>query len=107
MMQYMDKLALSQSTLFGLREDLVLFIFLSNFTSKPTTPSNMMFSTRRAYKIDNTTGPLLCSTSDISPGVGPAHISLFVCHLENTLASLFSSGVGFLCVTPPAQILEG
>lgn len=29
MMQYMDKLALSQSTLFGLREDLVSFTFLS------------------------------------------------------------------------------
>lgn len=46
MMQYMDKLALSQAALFNLREDLVcLFLFYYNFAQAADNTSRIFMAT--------------------------------------------------------------
>jgi hypothetical protein len=70
MLQYIDKLALSQATLFNIRQDLVPFpLFVPNPMRE--TP-NVKILNPRAYKIDNITGHLQYFTLGISPGAGPA-----------------------------------
>jgi hypothetical protein len=71
MLQYMDKLALSQATLFNLTEDLVCL-------PRPYCPpcwrrtfSNISSSVSSTSKAKNITGRLQSFTLDTSRGVGP------------------------------------
>ena len=83
MLQYMDKLALSQATLFNLNEDLVIYSDFFQSTLK-TTMTNSFVLLHRASKGRNTTGLPPSSISATLHGAGRAPISSFDCHLEST-----------------------
>jgi hypothetical protein len=70
MMQYMDKLALSQATLFNLREDLVR----CTSATPNALPYTSDFYSIRASKARITRGHRPSSILDTWPGAGPAAI---------------------------------
>ena len=74
MMQYMDKLALSQATMFNLREDLVC-----QPPYLQTAPADL----HSTSKGKNTPGRRPSSTSDTLPGAGPVRTSSSVCRLAS------------------------
>jgi hypothetical protein len=93
MLQYMDKLALSQGTLLGLRTGLVCVAPFSCRLQGHIT-DGLLSSTSKA---PNTHGAPLYSTLDISFGVGPAHTSSSNFLPENTSLSLSFSGEPSSC----------
>lgn len=70
MLQYMDKLALSQATLFNLQEDLVGPTLKKLYS---VMAKKSCVSCYRISKGQSTTGPRLSSISDTSLGAGRAH----------------------------------
>lgn len=94
MLQYMDKLALSQGTLLGLRKDLVCFGLVS-CRLQGAMADSLLSSTSKAL---NTPGAPLSSTLDISFGVGPAHTSSSNSPPVNTSLSPSSFGEPSSCV---------
>lgn len=86
MMQYMDKLALSQATLFNLRGDLVSFHF--------TIPGHFKqaLTIVRTFKDPTIPGPRPHSTLDTLHGAGPVVISWFAFVLANTSLPVSLSG---------------
>lgn len=82
MLQYMDKLALSQATLFNLTQDLVSFPFLPPF-SDSTIGSNVTSSALSISRAKNIIGRRQSSISDISPGAGLVPTSSFASLWEN------------------------
>jgi hypothetical protein len=94
MLQYMDKLALSQGTLLGLRTDLVCFELVSCQVLGAITDSGL-FSTSKAL---NTLGAPQSFTLDIFFGVGPAHTSSSSFPPANTSPPPSSCGESSSCV---------
>lgn len=74
--QFLDKMVLSQTTLFGLREDLVSY--LHQFLLQ------LVITINRTCVGRSTRGPRGFSTSDTSSGIGPIHTSWFDFPLGNT-----------------------